>query len=481
MVEVTGPNVPPASDRIHPVTWGAVIAGAGTVLLVLWVVVFREPAPRNVPAATVPVAKTKQEAPVTVKQAQMRRTLPRTMPISDIDPAPSPPPGQAEVRKQQSPGRQLTGEELFTAVSPAVVKIEVFDRQMRRIASGSGFLVSRDGLVATNCHVIANAAFASVAFATGNSIGVEGVAAIQPDVDLALLKIAGTNHPVLELSHAGLPPVGTIVYAIGSPLALENTLTNGIVGGHRRLNGIDLIQTSTPISPGSSGGPLLTADGAVVGVTTGGMVGGQNLNFAVPAIEVIALVVSHGGRLQTLAEATKAHPSASAAGRPQEAQTYELTETDIVQIANFHSRKATVFGVSLGMSRASVKQVIEGQRSLQLEDIKNSSGCYIKDGTNGKQLLSLTFGPHGTISQIVIFSPRCLVGDTKRLLTLETIDRNSAIVREFLGYPKSITNRSPYPETWGDIRYTYEDKGIVIRDLTGRDNSHSIALFLTSE
>src|SRR5207248_2526247 len=81
------------------------------------------------------------------------------------------------------------------------------------------------------------------------------------------------------------------VFAIGSPLGLANTLSDGLVSGHREIDSVTVIQTTAPISPGSSGGPLLGADEKVVGVTTFAFKGGQNLNFAIPAAHVARLLL----------------------------------------------------------------------------------------------------------------------------------------------------------------------------------------------
>jgi Flp pilus assembly protein TadD len=97
--------------------------------------------------------------------------------------------------------------------------------------------------------------------------------------------------------------VGATVYAIGNPQGLENTFSGGMVSGHREIKqGLTAIQVTTPISPGSSGGPLLNVSGEVVGVTTGGLTGGQNLNFAAPVSGVSALIRKQG-KVQTLASA----------------------------------------------------------------------------------------------------------------------------------------------------------------------------------
>ncbi|MFI5380036.1 MAG: S1C family serine protease, partial [Tepidisphaerales bacterium] len=98
----------------------------------------------------------------------------------------------------------------------------------------------------------------------------------------ALLKVDAKDLPMLTLSPEAIPSIGTRVYAIGSPRDLCNTLSEGLVSGLRRETpGVTHIQTTAPISPGSSGGPLLDESGRVIGVTSAFRADGQNLNFAV--------------------------------------------------------------------------------------------------------------------------------------------------------------------------------------------------------
>src|SRR5262249_35620743 len=139
------------------------------------------------------------------------------------------------------PRLPLSPDAIFAQASPAVVEVVVTDRQDRVISRGSGFLVSGDRLVATNYHVIEKADSAHVVLAETTPLLVDGVAAMDPVADLAILKVAGTG-PIrirpLELQTDGLPPVGSKVYAIGSPLKLANTLSDGLVSGHRELRGM---------------------------------------------------------------------------------------------------------------------------------------------------------------------------------------------------------------------------------------------------
>jgi S1-C subfamily serine protease/cytochrome c-type biogenesis protein CcmH/NrfG len=201
-----------------------------------------------------------------------------------------------------------SADTIFRRTSPAVVQVVVQDRQGRTIGSGSGFLVSKKGLIATNYHVIEKAHTADVFLADQRKLSVVGAAAFDQEADLAIIKVAGQiGAQPLELAGDDLPPVGAKVYAIGSPLGdFANTLSDGLVSGHRETGTIPhfprmpaMIQTTAPISHGSSGGPLLRSDGKVVGLMTLTFSSeGENLNFAVPASHVARLLLRCEGEGQ---------------------------------------------------------------------------------------------------------------------------------------------------------------------------------------
>jgi tetratricopeptide (TPR) repeat protein len=212
----------------------------------------------------------------------------------------------------------LSAEQVFNRVSPAVVRVVVRDRQFKETGLGSGFFVTAEGLLVTNHHVVRRAEFATVLRADGSTLFVDGVLALDPDQDLALLKVNGTGLPCLEVAPAAAPPVGSRVYAIGNPKGLTNSLSEGLVSGIRKESGEVLaIQTTAAVSPGSSGGPLVDDQGRVVGVVTAFLADAQGLNFAVPAAALRTLLAK--------AAAGKPAPLASAGGKPLDrAATREL-------------------------------------------------------------------------------------------------------------------------------------------------------------
>ncbi|HEY0021483.1 MAG TPA: S1C family serine protease [Longimicrobium sp.] len=198
----------------------------------------------------------------------------------------------------QSPVAAQGGPDLPTLIErvrPAVVQIRTFDARGAALGSGSGFY-GPDGRVITNAHVVEGAGRAEVFDADGLLQGTTQFAeATSSTVDLAVLPRMGDPAERLAIS-AAPPRVGERVVVIGSPLGLANTVSDGIVSGIRNENGQRLIQITAPISSGSSGGPVLNEAGEVVGVAVSLLQGGQNLNFAVSAADVRALLQSPAGR-----------------------------------------------------------------------------------------------------------------------------------------------------------------------------------------
>ena len=170
---------------------------------------------------------------------------------------------------------------------------------------GTGFVVDR-GIVATNLHVIAGANQILLATSKGQRLQISAIAGLDPAHDLALLSFAADASPTpLPLRHDTPLMAGDPVVAIGTPQGLALTASTGIVSAVRELSPrLTLVQTTAPISPGSSGGPLLDEQGRVVGVTTLISRSGQNLNFAVP-VEYLSALLAHSRGSLSLAEFSK--------------------------------------------------------------------------------------------------------------------------------------------------------------------------------
>jgi serine protease Do len=155
---------------------------------------------------------------------------------------------------------------------------------------GSGFLISRDGYILTNNHVVGNVSRMTVELPDGRSFTDAKVVGTDPDTEVALIKIEGEDFPVLPLGDSDRLDVGDWVMAIGSPFGLTQTVTVGVISAVGRSNVRiaayeSFIQTDAAINPGNSGGPLVNLDGRAIGINTAivsGSGGSMGVGFAIP-------------------------------------------------------------------------------------------------------------------------------------------------------------------------------------------------------
>jgi hypothetical protein len=176
----------------------------------------------------------------------------------------------------EPPAPSLTPQQIAARAMPSVVRIEVPG------GLGSGFVVRADGRIITNLHVVAGAREATVVLSDGRKLGGVEILDVNDAYDLALLKVKADKLPALPLGDSSRVQVGQHVVAIGNPLGLSNTVSDGLVSALRPIGAQgSLLQLSAPISPGSSGGPIIDERGEVVGVSTLIIKQGQNLNFGV--------------------------------------------------------------------------------------------------------------------------------------------------------------------------------------------------------
>ena len=197
-----------------------------------------------------------------------------------------------------------TVSDVVDTVGPSVVRIDLARDDGKPAGSGSGVIVSPDGLVLTNSHVVSAGRRASVTTLDGRVFSAR-VLGDDPDTDLALLRIdADEKLPAARLGDSRALKPGQIAIAIGNPLGFDATVTAGVVSALgrslRAKNGRlidDVIQTDAALNPGNSGGPLVSSAGEVIGINTAVIMGAQGICFAVAANTaqfVLGEIVRHG-------------------------------------------------------------------------------------------------------------------------------------------------------------------------------------------
>ena len=188
--------------------------------------------------------------------------------------------------------------QLYEAKAPAVVRITALtinpysNEDRIQLSTGSGFIIDAHGLILTNSHVVFGAQVLNVTLDDGTTLPVK-LLGTDPIYDLAVLQIPEPNRgklPVLEFGDSDAIRPGDEVIAIGNPMGLGQTITSGIVSAinrilpdRPRLLAQPMIQTDTPINPGSSGGPILNRCGDIIGIASEILGNAQNIGFAIPS------------------------------------------------------------------------------------------------------------------------------------------------------------------------------------------------------
>ncbi len=224
------------------------------------------------------------------------------------------PPGRCEVHSVDAADVELLDAysravtTVAEAVGPAVVGITVGREvpsidAVEAVGTGSGVLLTPDGYVLTNHHVVREAGRILLTLTDGNRLGATPVGADPPN-DLALVRAGGSGLPYAALGDSTGLRVGQLVIAIGNPLGFQSTVSTGVVSATgRAMRSLDgrlienVIQHTAPLNPGNSGGPLVDSRGRVVGINTAIIPAAQGIGFAVPsgmARHVVSQLLAHG-------------------------------------------------------------------------------------------------------------------------------------------------------------------------------------------
>ena len=194
-----------------------------------------------------------------------------------------------------------TPQQIAQKAFRSTVLLVMEDANGQPLSLGSGFFVG-DGQIATNLHVVEGSArgYAKLV-GKETKFNIEGYTAIDKKRDLIILKVTAFGTQTISLGNSDYAQVGETVYAVGNPRGLEGTFSQGIISSIRPIGSDKLIQMTAPLSPGSSGGPVLNHRGEVIGVSVLTIRGGQNLNFAIPS-NYLKPLFSKVGRARPLSQ-----------------------------------------------------------------------------------------------------------------------------------------------------------------------------------
>lgn len=209
---------------------------------------------------------------------------------------------------------QPTAREIASQAFASTVLISVEDSNGQPLGIGSGFVIKK-GIVATNYHVIEGASGGFVKLIDSKAKHeIAGVVALSEKYDLAILSVPDLSAPLLQLGDFSTVAVGDSVFVVGNPRGLEGTFSQGIVSAIREFGDDRLLQITAPISPGSSGGPVLDSRGSVIGVSVATYLGGQNLNFAIPVGYLAELSANAPTSPAALKKVARTNPKSSLVG-----------------------------------------------------------------------------------------------------------------------------------------------------------------------
>lgn len=186
------------------------------------------------------------------------------------------------VTKISIPEKQEKTFEEPAQLAASIVMIAIHDNHGEVLGTGSGIMIGKDGYILTNNHVASGGSFYSVRIEEDEKIYLtKDVVKYHPELDLAIIKIDRKLNPLAIYQGKKKLVRGQKVVAIGSPLGLFNSVSDGIISGFRKIENVNMIQFTAPISHGSSGGAVLNMQGEVIGISSAGIDKGQNINLAV--------------------------------------------------------------------------------------------------------------------------------------------------------------------------------------------------------
>ncbi|KAM4724616.1 serine protease HTRA2, mitochondrial-like [Anableps anableps] len=308
--------------------------------------------------------------------------------------------------------------------TPAVVYIEIvgrhpFSGREVPVSNGSGFIISSDGLIVTNAHVVANKRGVRVKLTNGDTYNAT-VQDIDPGADIATIKITSTKPlPTLKLGQSSDVRQGEFVVAMGSPFALRNTITSGIVSSAQRgskelglsNSNMEYIQTDATIDFGNSGGPLINLDGEVIGINTMKVTAG--ISFAIPS-DRVKLFLDQAAKRKILSRSQRSRSLDDSGTRPRYIGVMMLTLTPSI-IAELKMRDPSFPSVRHGIlihrvitgSPASRAGMLPGDIVLEINGVKVNTSEEIYKAVRSSSAITMVVQRGNELYQLQV-TPECI-------------------------------------------------------------------------
>lgn len=233
----------------------------------------------------------------TVRPAGMKHSAVKKQSQPDANPKPMRKPEIDINRMMRKPKRRELPYEELAKLAESVVMIGVYDRNGNFTGSGSGIAISRQGYILTNCHVINDGRVYSVRLEHDEQVYPSyQVIKYHTQFDLAVIKIEKELKPLRIYDGRKELLRGQKVIAIGSPMGLFNSVSDGIISGFRKIDNLDMIQFTAPVADGSCGGALLNTYGEVIGISTAHVRKSENMNLAVGYQQILPFILGFLGR-----------------------------------------------------------------------------------------------------------------------------------------------------------------------------------------
>ncbi len=371
----------------------------------------------------------------------------------------------------------LTPSQIFSRSRASVVVIIAADQTRQTEALGSGFVVGQNKIV-TNHHVLAGMSQAEVVFSDGSVKPVSNVIADSPEQDLiAVTTQTESRHP-LPLGDELTLQQGDSVYALGAPKGLELSFTNGIVSSFRKSNSQFLIQTTAPIAPGSSGGPLFDQAGRVVGVTSSLLADAPGIYFSVGIGDVKRLLLTPQGVVLSLEQwATQQSDGRTVEHKHSQSPIEKNDEPSLQETVSWMASFSEAHGHNMQLEESNLLELLPADSQL-----KSKQGCTVKVSHKFPKPVRLSpdmkFPAKSYVTVFSLgemdFSTVQVCGRSQVYVCAETLNSTNTISEivsyEKYGqpYPEFDRNRTPAilgllpPEDRGLPYSEHEDSRIVI-------------------